>query len=294
MTLLNGSNVEIVSGATAPRARTALFDFDGTVSLIRSGWEQVMLPMMVEVLLQLKTGETAQQLHDIAAEFVARLTGKQTIYQMIELASQVQRRGGQPLEPLEYKRMYHDRLWALIGGRVEGLRAGRIDPETMMVPGTRDLLERLRGRGLRLYLASGTDEVYMADEARLLGVDRYFEGGVRGAQDDYKRFSKKMVIEGIIAEMRLSPGELLSFGDGYVEIENTKEAGGVAIGVATDEPECRQVNPWKRQRLMAAGADVIIPNFLEAGVLMDYLFDRHEPIEIRGIRPQPPETSSAG
>ena len=32
--------------------RHALFDFDGTVSLIREGWQQVMTSMMVELLLQ--------------------------------------------------------------------------------------------------------------------------------------------------------------------------------------------------------------------------------------------------
>ena len=32
------------------RFRSVLFDFDGTLSLIREGWPQVMIPMMVEVL----------------------------------------------------------------------------------------------------------------------------------------------------------------------------------------------------------------------------------------------------
>ena len=30
------------------RFRSVLFDFDGTLSLIREGWPQVMIPMMVE------------------------------------------------------------------------------------------------------------------------------------------------------------------------------------------------------------------------------------------------------
>ena len=42
-------------------------------------------------------------------EFVGRLTGKQTMYQMIELADQIAKRGGTPLDPLEYKKMYLDR-----------------------------------------------------------------------------------------------------------------------------------------------------------------------------------------
>ena len=37
-------------GVSARNARVCLFDFDGTISLIRSGWMGVMIPMMVEIL----------------------------------------------------------------------------------------------------------------------------------------------------------------------------------------------------------------------------------------------------
>ena len=65
----------------------------------------------------------------------------------------------------------------------------------------------------------------------------------------------------LLAEKRLAGESLLGFGDGYVEIENVKEVGGVAVGVATDEPECRTLDSWKRDRLAGAGADVIIANY---------------------------------
>ena len=42
-------------GASAVNARVALFDFDGTISVIRSGWMEIMIPMMVEILMALKT-----------------------------------------------------------------------------------------------------------------------------------------------------------------------------------------------------------------------------------------------
>ena len=40
-------------GASAANARVALFDFDGTISVIRSGWMEIMIPMMVEILMDL-------------------------------------------------------------------------------------------------------------------------------------------------------------------------------------------------------------------------------------------------
>src|SRR5579884_372338 len=115
---------QIRPGATAAGARVALFDFDGTLSLIRSGWVDVMVPMMVEILLDLKTGESEQEITNIVREFVWRLTGKETIYQMMEFADHVTRRGGRALDPLEYKKMYLDRLWIKIRNRVESLRQG--------------------------------------------------------------------------------------------------------------------------------------------------------------------------
>ena len=45
-------------GVAAPFARVAVFDFDGTVSLIRAGWMEIMIPMMLEVLSALGTGES--------------------------------------------------------------------------------------------------------------------------------------------------------------------------------------------------------------------------------------------
>lgn len=260
--MVSGPALEVITGAPAAHARVALFDFDGTISLIRAGWFGVMVPMMVEVLSSLHTGESEEELTAIVSEFVYRLTGKQTIYQMIELARQVELRGGTPEEPLVYKYRYLDRLHARIRHRLVELETGAVPPERYLVPGTAALLELLRRRGMTLYLASGTDQDFMRREAGLLKVTPYFNGGVFGALDDYKRFSKKILIETIISGTGCGGHEILGFGDGYVEIENVKAAGGVAVGVATDEPECRKVDEWKRQRLISVGADYIIPNYL--------------------------------
>ena len=262
----------ITPGVSAHDARVVLFDFDGTLSLIRSGWMNVMVPMMVEVLVDLKTGESEEQLRALVEDFVWRLTGKETIYQMMAFADAVRARGGQALDPLVYKKMYLDLLWGKIEKRVEGLRRGQTDPEEFLVPGSRELLECLRSKGLRMYLASGTDEIYMKEEARLLGVSEYFDGGVYGALDDYKSFSKAILIQRILSTTEFRGDQFLVFGDGYVEIEEVKNVGGVAVGVASEEPACRRVDEWKRQRLIGVGADYIVPNYLCREELFSSLF----------------------
>lgn len=67
--------------------------------------------------------------------------------------------------------------------------------------------------------------------------------------------------------------EFSAYGDGYVEIEDAKTAGGIAIGVATNEKDRCGVDEWKRGRLIAAGSDLIIPDFRCAKVLEAYLFE---------------------
>ena len=261
---------------SARKARVGLFDFDGTISLIRSGWVEIMVPMMVEILADLHTGESAAALRELVVDYVARLTGEQTIYQMMELAHQVELRGGKPLEPLAYKRMYHDRLMARIEYRRQDLRRGVASPEQYLVPGARAFLESLQDRGLKLYCASGTDEVYTLEEAALLDVRKYFAGGIYGAKDDYKSFSKEILIQRMIAGLECQGEELLGFGDGFVEIKNVKDMGGIAVGLATAEPGCQAVDPWKRNRLASVGADFIIPNFLCREELLAKLFPETE------------------
>jgi len=251
--------------------RAAMFDFDGTLSLIRRNWQAVMIPMMVDVLAATGSGESRPQLHEHVEEFVMRLNGKQTIYQMMQLADEVKARGGAPREPLDYKHQYHDLLWQQVGGRIASLREGRVASEEMTVPGSCRLLEQLRDRGISLYLASGTDLKYVRDEVSVLGLEEFFGTHVYGALDDYRSFSKAMIIERIIKDMNVAGHQLLAFGDGYVEIEETRKAGGVAIGVASDEETRQGVNDWKRARLIRAGADVIIGDYRQQDKLLELL-----------------------
>ena len=63
----------------------------------------------------------------------------------------------------------------------------------------------------------------------------------------------------------------VAFGDGYVEIEDTKNAGGIAVGVATNEADRQGIDEWKRERLISSGADIIMPDFRQYQTLLDYL-----------------------
>ncbi len=79
------------------RISHVLFDFDGTLSLIRQGWPDVMAPLFLEMLPRC-AGETEDELRPLVMEDIMRLNGKQTIYQMIQLVERIRQRGGSPRE----------------------------------------------------------------------------------------------------------------------------------------------------------------------------------------------------
>src|SRR5690606_23779954 len=266
---MSPSEIEIVNPHYARGPfRAAIFDFDGTLSLLRRNWQDVMIPMMVDELAATGTPETRDDLRKAVEEFVMRLNGRQTIYQMIQLAEEIARRGGTPLDPLTYKRRYHDLLWREVGARGEAGKTGAVPAEAMTVPGSRELLTYLRDRGVTLYLASGTDLNYVEDELNTLGLAEFFGPHVYGALDDYKKFSKAMVIARIIEETGVRGHELLGFGDGFVEIEEVKKVGGLAVGVASNETTRQGINAWKRERLIRAGAELIIGDYRQLDSLM--------------------------
>ena len=276
--------LEIVRpGAAAPGARAALFDFDGTLSLIRSGWLDIMLNMMTGTLAALGTGESAEQLRAESFDRVWPHTGKDTLFQMVEFASMIEARGGKPDDPSVYKQSFLHDLFEISNRRVAEVREGVVSPDGYLVPGSRALLEDLRARGLTLYLASGTDHDRLHYEAGVLDIARYFDGGIYGALPDPEAFSKGMLIARIVRAPGMHASMLIGFGDGPTEIGEIHRAGALAVGLATDEPECRRVSPFKRASLIEHGADYIIPNYLCRQALLPMIFSDnhgsdHEPV----------------
>ena len=262
-------DLEIVNYPPAGCFRYALFDFDGTVSLLREGWREIMIPYFVEVLAAVAPNESG--LDKLTADFVDMLTGKQTIFQCIRLDEEVQKRGGAAVDPGIYKAEYLRRLFENIQSRHEALKAGTDKPEQHLVPGVLEFLQLLKDNGVRIYLASGTDEVDVKAEAELLGVAHFFGEEIHGAKDSITDCSKELVIKQILAENNISGADLISFGDGYVELQLVKDIGGYAVAVATDEARRKGINEWKRERLLSAKADVVIPDFADVKRLGEFM-----------------------
>lgn len=254
--------------------RVAVLDFDGTLSLIRSGWVEIMVDMMMQVLRPLPgSTESDADLRACITDFILNLNGRPTIYQMDYLVSEAHRRGGQPDTAANYTQQFLEALYRKSEARLNALAAGQITTDDLLVPGARAMLNDLASRGVQLTLASGTAVKHVKREAALLQIDHFFEGRIFGPGDDPRLFSKLGVMQQTLEAAGHQGGALIGFGDGYVEIENVKQLGGIAVGCATDEEHrSGRVEEWKRTRLIQAGADVIVADYNHWPTLAEHIF----------------------
>jgi phosphoglycolate phosphatase-like HAD superfamily hydrolase len=170
-----------------------------------------------------------------------------------------------------YKHIFNVELLNMIEKRVQKLRKCELDPIDLEIKNARLLLEALHRKGVKLYLASGTDLADVVAEAEAMGYAHLFEGRIFGSVGDLKVDAKKLVLERIIAEHNLAGHEFATFGDGPVELRETARRGGLAIGVASDEVRRFGMNLSKRRRLIRAGADLIVPDYSQLSALLSIL-----------------------
>lgn len=255
--------------------KVAMIDFDGTVSLLREGWDQVMIPMMVRELLPLPgTTEPESQLSQRVTDFVLKLNGQPTIVQMQALVKEVELRGGQALRPEDYKARYLGLLMNQVRERKAAINQQN-SAETWTVPGTHQLLEGLQRRAIPMLLASGTDLADLRTEAELLRVARFFGEGIEGPESDNSSFTKADACDRMLARHRLPGSALLNIGDGFVETKVARERGGIAVGIAYDHDHPGQLNPWRREQLHRAGVDIILADLTQSELLLTWLLDGH-------------------
>ncbi|WP_229206855.1 PfkB family carbohydrate kinase [Dyadobacter crusticola] len=262
------------------QVRYAVFDHDGTISSMRQGWEEIMEPVMLKAILgdhydTIDPG-TYQKVTAEVKQFIHKTTGIQTIYQMEGLVKLVREFGYVPesqiLDKFQYKELYNDGLMEMVSKRMDKLAKGELSTEDYTMKGAVAFLQELKARGVTLYLASGTDAEDVKHEAEMLGYAHLFDGGIYGALRDYTKFSKKMIIEKIIQENGLRGNELAVFGDGPDEIREGRRAGGIAVGITSNEVQRFGHNPAKRPRLVKAGAQLLIPDFSQYKKLIGLLF----------------------
>ena len=276
-----GTEIELCCESLTPgRIRHAVFDHDGTISTLRQGWEKIMAPVMIKAILGQEYETADETLYHKARnrvlDYIDDSTGIQTIVQMEALVEMVREFGVVPSDKIRdkfgYKQIYNDALMELVNKRIEKFGRGELEISDYTIKGSVEFLRELKQRGIKLYLASGTDRHDVVAEAEALGYAELFDGGIYGSVGDVARYSKKMVIEGIMTENNLQGSELAVFGDGPVEIRECRKRDGISVGIASDEIRRHGLDVEKRTRLIKAGAHILTPDFSVSKSLLKLLF----------------------
>ncbi|RIV22926.1 HAD family hydrolase [Alicyclobacillaceae bacterium I2511] len=256
----------------APKVRiqAAVFDFDGTLSTFRTGWEQVMRIMMLEFICDGKQPDM-EILHEVDF-YIEQSTGQQTIHQMQWLVNAIEQHQGKTIahDAWWYKHEYTRRLKETIKDRITAVATGQAFPSEYLISGATAFLHDLSGAGVQLFLVSGTDHPDVVYEASLLKIDKLF-ADIKGAPVDRAAFSKEAVIQMFVDELGIRGRELLVVGDGPVEIELGANYGAVVLGVASDESKRRGVSEVKKTRLINAGAQAIVGDYEQSGLIFQWL-----------------------
>ena len=255
-----------------------VFDWDGTLSFIRAGWGEVMLQQWLEHLPP-APDESVDSRSTIAHQEIWALNGRPSIHQMERLGALVTERGGTPWHTERYQEDFQGRLGLLIRQRMDSIRDGTHAADHYMVRGARAFLGHFRQAGATLHIVSGTPRPAVSAEVDCLGVRDFFDQriyGPTGLTDT--SFHKRHALRSIVEAHGLDPlRSLISFGDGAVEISETKAIGGRAIAVAADEEHWHS-GRWdesKLLRLAEAGADYAIPDYHEPADVWAWLGQTH-------------------
>jgi FMN phosphatase YigB (HAD superfamily) len=261
--------------APRPGITHVVFDFDGTLSWVRHGWPEIMFGVFRRHLPLLQN-ESAEARTALLEGIVFGLNGRPTIVQMERFAELSRERGGEALVAEELRQEFQNQLDQEIAARLLAIRGRAVPFDTFVVHAARPLLERLREGGITPIVLSSTIEHRVREEAEALGLTPYFGPHIYGSPADPTGFSKMAVFQRLLKDEGIQGEHLLSFGDGPVEIAATKELGGLAIAVCSDEDHNGSgvMDAFKRRQLLEAGADAAIPDFRDAIALADYLLQK--------------------
>ncbi|MBW3000958.1 HAD family hydrolase [Candidatus Woesearchaeota archaeon] len=272
------TNIEIIRPFDGSKLKAVLFDLDGTLSLERDGWINLMIKVFVDELV--KAGVKEKEALMWSIKYIQDTIGITTYVQMQALADEIKQRGGMPKHAWKYKQDYNKELVELVEKQRKEL-----PKDKLRVAGILELLKLLAARFGKnsLYIGSASDIDAVLSSVSFLGYDDFFDKNNivgAGSVNDPKADSKKLVIDKLMNEQGLKLGELLCFGNGFPEILHTYNAGGICIGVLTpDESKYKDYFTVEQRReiLINAGAHIVMPDYTCSSELVKLLLAGKQP-----------------
>ena len=255
--------MRILEECKKQKIKVAVFDFDGTISTLRCGWESVMEPLMLEILYG---DNPSKEQVGYVRSYISASTGIQTILQMKWIAEELTKMGKEAASPWDYKAEYNRRLMENVEKRRQYALEGHKDE--FIMKGSEKFLSSLKARGVKMYAASGTDDADVKKEAEILGIAKYFDE-IAGAMPFSEGCSKEATLKRLI-EMGGSDG-LIVVGDGPVEIKLGREVGASTVGIVGNEKERCGFDDVKVERLTKAKAHILCDCFENCDEIFEFL-----------------------
>lgn len=267
------TNIQIIRPFDGSKIKAVLFDLDGTISKERDGWIDLMVPLFVKELVKF-AGVKQELAQEWALEYLELSIGAPTYVQMKALADEVCKRGGKPRKPSYYKSLYNKELVRMVSKHRKQI--GRKD---LLVPGSLEFIRLVAQRFGKpnLYVGSGTDIGAVIKSMKILGLDKFFSRDNivgAGSVKDVMADSKEIIIQQLVREKGLLRGELLTLGDGLPEIVHSYNKGGICVGVfycITGKYKGFFTLERNRQRMINAGAHILVPDFRYAKKLLELI-----------------------
>ena len=277
-TKIPGTNIEIIRPFDGSNISTVLFDFDGTLSRERDGWINLMVATNSAALAQAVPDIPVEEAVESVIQDIEATIGIPTYQQMSRLVNEIVKRGGKNLPAQRYKDVYNHALQSMVNAIHQKLFNRELSLADLRVPGALKLLGEFKKRfgADALFLASGTDIRPIQNSVKLLGYDEFFGDRIiaSGSTNNAEDCAKQLVIEQLVRDRNLQPGQLLCFGDGVPEIEKTNRIGGICVGVLTPDRSHYENQGYftiekKRERLIRAGVHLLVDEFRDAAKLIE-------------------------
>jgi sugar/nucleoside kinase (ribokinase family)/beta-phosphoglucomutase-like phosphatase (HAD superfamily) len=245
----------------------AIFDHDGTLSTMRQSWEKIMSKMMAKAILEdsydLIDSTMLKKITEDVDSLIEKTTGIQTILQMADLIKLIKKykyvEDKDIKTPAQYKASYKVLLNDGLKRKYELFELKHLNVKDLTIKDAIKTLKYFKDKGVTNYLASGSDKDDVEKEVVTFGYANYFDGGIFGSVGDINHDPKKKVMKDIIS--KVEGKNVVVFGDGPVEMREGKKNNFLTIGLVSNEQQRFGINPAKRERLILAGADILIPDF---------------------------------
>lgn len=239
----------------------AMIDWDGAISLIREGWQRIMQEYIANFI---SSGLPQKNDYLWAQSFIKKTLGENTVEQMLGMIEKAEQNGRNDI-PVSYsekmalaeehRKKYREILEKEVRGK--RIKTAKKNPDKFIVRGMKYLLEELKKRNIKIFVASGSEQEGkggIEEEAETLGLKHYFEA-VFGYNGSISPYNKENVVKWILNKYNLDPLQLLVVGDGPKEMKVGKKFGAVTIGLIS--------NNVTRKILLDSGADFIVYNAID-------------------------------